>query len=118
MFPVPPAPSGSHAPRGRGDAGSLELGLGAWRTSVVQGDARPPPACPRLLGTARRTAGALWVHSESYLKLTLNDKEKTLFYLIFLQIKIKEEMAFSESDIMIFFFFSFLYSKMKRPRIV
>ncbi|XP_064452406.1 DALR anticodon-binding domain-containing protein 3 isoform X2 [Mirounga angustirostris] len=62
LLPVPLAPSGRHgdgALGGRGDARGPQHGPGAWRPRVVQGDARPPPARPRLPGAAARAASAL-----------------------------------------------------------
>ncbi|XP_069906920.1 DALR anticodon-binding domain-containing protein 3 isoform X7 [Oryctolagus cuniculus] len=60
-LPVPLTTSGHHgdgAPWCRGDAGGSKRGAGARRPGVVQGDARPAPACPRLPGAAARSAGA------------------------------------------------------------
>ncbi|XP_077934547.1 DALR anticodon-binding domain-containing protein 3 isoform X7 [Halichoerus grypus] len=62
LLPVPLAPSGRHgdgALGGRGDPRGPQHGPGAWRPRVVQGDARPPPARPRLPGAAARAASAL-----------------------------------------------------------
>ncbi|XP_011289735.2 DALR anticodon-binding domain-containing protein 3 isoform X2 [Felis catus] len=62
LLPVLLFPSGRHgdgAPGGRRDTRGPQHGPGAWRPRVVQGDARPPPACPRLPGAAARITSAL-----------------------------------------------------------